>query len=380
MNRRHWAGRVTERPAALLTRKAEVKTYNHLFEQVYQFDNLYAAYERARKGKRDRAEVLRFEQNLEGELIQLQNELIWDHYETGAYRTFHVFEPKARLVAAQPFRDRVLQHSLVGVIEPIWERRFHYHSYACRPGRGMHIGADTAQRWLREVQATHGRAYCLKADVAKYFPSIDHEILMRLIERRITCKRTLGLCHDIMESWYSGLPIGNLTSQLWANVYLHELDTFVKQHLGVKRYIRYMDDFLIVHHDKALLHAFRRVIEAWLWDHLRLRLNNKTQVFPVGQRNGRALDFLGYRMWPTHRRLRRDSVKRMEKKLQRLQKQYAEGAIGFTAIRQRINSWLGHASRADSYRIRRKLLGNAVFTRNHTARRASQCDPANCSG
>lgn len=340
-----------------------MKTYNNLYETIYQFDTLYKGYLRARRGKRNRPEVLRFERDLEGELIQLQNELIWDQYETGAYHTFHVFEPKVRLVAALPFRDRVIQHALIGTIEDIWERRFIHHSYACRPNRGMHIGANQAQQWLREVQATHGRVYCLKADVAKYFPSIDHEILMELLARRISCKRTLALCHDIMESWYPGLPIGNLTSQLWANIYLHELDTFVKQHIGARRYIRYMDDFLIVHHDKAYLHGLRQVIEQWLWDRLRLKLNNKTQIFPVGIKHGRALDFLGYRMWTTHRRLRNDSVKRMDKNLKKLQTQFKDGLIDFSDVKQRVNSWLGHASHADSYRIRKKLLGSAVFRR-----------------
>lgn len=256
-----------------------MKTYNHLFEAIYQFDTLYDAYVRARKGKRDRKEVLEFEQNLEGELIQLQNELIWDQYKTGAYRTFHVFEPKARLVAALPFRDRVVQHALVGTIEDIWERRFIHHSYACRPGRGMHMGANQAQQWLREVQAAHGRVYCLKADVAKYFPSINHEVLMGLLSRRISCTRTLKLCRAILASWNPGLPIGNLTSQLWANIYLHELDTFMKQHIGAQRYIRYMDDFLVIDHDKEYLHRVRQLAEHWLWETLRLRLNNKTQVF-----------------------------------------------------------------------------------------------------
>ena len=135
-----------------------MKTYRNLYPEIFDFERLERAYRRARRGKRDRVEVLRFEQNLEGELIQLQNELIWDEYETSPYRTFYVHEPKVRLVAALPFRDRVVQQSLVEVTEPIWESRFIHHSYACRPGKGMHAGADQAQQWLREVQREHGRA------------------------------------------------------------------------------------------------------------------------------------------------------------------------------------------------------------------------------
>jgi len=341
-----------------------MKTYSHLYEKIYDFENLHRAYLRARRGKRDQREVLGFERDLEGELIQLQNELVWGQYETGPYRCFHVHEPKQRLVAALAFRDRVVQQSLTAALEPIWEARFIHHSYACRPNKGMHAGANQAQQWLREVQRTHGKVYCLKADCAKYFPSINHDVLMSLLSRHVTCRRTLALCRNIIESWQPGLPIGNLTSQLWANVYLHELDVFVKQHLGVRRYVRYMDDFLIIHPDKAYLHAARAIIEEWLQRTLHLSLNNKTQVFPVGTHRGRALDFLGYRMWPTHRRLRKDSVKRMRRRLRTLQASYAAGTIDLADVHQRLSSWLAHAAHADSYRLRGKLLDNATFRRN----------------
>jgi len=344
-----------------------MKTYNHLFPQIYSFDSLYAAYRRARRGKRQHPGVLRFEQNLEGELIQLQNELIWGEYETGPYRMFHVYEPKTRLAASLPFRDRVVQHSLVAAIEPIWESRFIDHNYACRPGRGMHRGADQAQQWLREVYAQHGRVYVLKADVAKYFPSIDHAVMKALLRRRIACPRTLALSEGIIDTWRQGLPIGNLTSQTSANVYLHELDTFVKHDLRAPRYARYMDDFLIIHHSKPQLHAWRREVAEWLQTSLRLQLNRKTQVFPVSAKRGRALDFLGYRIWRTHRRVRKDSVKRMQRRLRSLEREYARGRIDHGDIQARLNSWIGHVRHADSHRIRRKLLNNTRF-RRRTAR------------
>lgn len=342
------------------------KTYKNIYPRVYDFEALYQAYRRARRGKRQHAEVLRFERNLEGELIQLQNELIWGEYETGPYRRFYVFEPKKRLVAALPFRDRVVQHALVAQIEPIWEARFINHSYACRPGRGMHAGADTAQRWLREVKRKHGHVYALKADIAGYFANIDHDMLYNLLARRIACRPTLRLIAAILDTWQPGLPIGNLTSQLWANVYLHALDEHVKHDLREHRYMRYMDDWLIVHHDKAHLHALRDHLEQWLWRNLRLRLNNKTQVFPVGAHHGRALDFLGYRIWTTHRKIRKDSVKRMTRRLRHMQRQYAAGRIDLADIHLRIASWLGHVSHADSYRIRRKLLSRTAFIRTAT--------------
>lgn len=337
------------------------KTHRNLFEQVYAFDALESAYRRARRGKRGHAEVLRFERDLEGELIQLQNELIWGQYETGPYRAFWVAEPKRRLVAALPFRDRVLQHALVGVLEPIWEREFIHHSYACRPGKGMHAGVDVAQRWLRAVQREHGQVYALKLDVRQYFASVDHDILLNLLARRIRCPRTLALCAQILGSWSPGIPIGNLTSQLFANIYLHELDRFAKQDLRVRYFARYMDDALIVHHDKAHLHVLREQIEQFLFDTLALHTNRKTQVLPVGRPGNPALDWLGYRLWSTHRRLRASSVKRMRRRLKYMQRAHARGELPISAVTARIRSWIGHAQHADSWRVREQLLAPVLF-------------------
>lgn len=347
------------------------KTYKDLYPHVYSFDNLHAAYLKARQNKRYHREVLAFSAHLEENLIQLQNELIWKTYRTGRYRFFKVYEPKEREVAALPFRDRVVQHALVATIEPIWERRFIFDSYACRPAKGTHPGADRAQSFLRRVKRNHGRAYVLKADISKYFQSIDHTALRQLIRKRIACRDTLWLIDEILDSTTSpgelsprGLPIGNLTSQLWANVYLHELDEFVKHQLRERLYLRYMDDFVVVHHDKKHLHQVRETVETFLWDNLRLRTNAKTQIFPVDGVRGRALDFLGYRIWTTHRKLRTDSVKRMKRRLKTLQRQFAEGVIGLDRVRASIASWVGHAEHANSHKIRSLILADARFSRS----------------
>lgn len=347
------------------------KTYNNLYPEIYSFENLHAAYLRARRGKRDRIEVQRFELDLEGNLIQLQNELIWGQYKTGAYRKFIVTESKERIVAALPFRDRVVQHAIVGVIEPIWERRFIADSYACRPGKGTHKGADRAQAMLRKVKREHGKVFVLKADIAKYFYSIDHGVMKTLVRRRIACKRTLSLIDNIIDSTATpgdrspvGLPIGNLTSQLFANIYLHELDEFVKHGLRERLYMRYMDDFCVVHHDKNHLHRVRALIEQFLWQHLRLKTNAKTQVFPVGVRHGRAMDFLGYRIWTTHRRIRKSSISRIKRTLRRLQKQYAAGKVALAKVRQSVTSWIAHARHAETHGLRKKLLGSFSFSKS----------------
>lgn len=346
------------------------RTYKNIYSQVYDFEALLRAHQRARRSKRDRYEVAQFERNLEPELIHLQNELVWRTYRTGAYRTFYVREPKTRLVAALPYRDRVVHQSLVAAIEPIWERRFLYDSYACRPGKGVHAGADRAQALLRRVQRNYGRVYALKADISKYFPNIDHSILRNLLRRRIRCPDTLWLLDEIIASAVdpddpapAGLPIGNLTSQLMANIYLHELDMFVKQELREPYYIRYMDDFVVVGNDKQRLHRAREAIEAFLWDHLRLQTNSKTQVFPIGRRGGRGLDFLGYRIWPTHRLLRKRSIKRMRRKMRRFARLYREGQIDLSDVEPTVQSWIAHAEHADTFRLRRQLLGEVAFMR-----------------
>tara|TARA_R110002167_G_scaffold98718_11_gene259432 strand:+ start:5629 stop:6681 length:1053 start_codon:yes stop_codon:yes gene_type:complete len=341
------------------------KTYANLYPRIYDFEHLYTSYLKARKGKRQAQEVIEYGARLEEELIQLQNELIWHRYQTGPYRSFRVYEPKERLVAALPFRDRVLQHALVAVIEPIWEARFIHDSYACRPGKGTHAGADRAEAFLRQVKRNHGQASALKADISKYFQNVDHAILRRLLARRIACRDTLALLDGIIDTWEDGagrgIPIGNLTSQLFANIYLHELDEFVKHQLRERYYIRYMDDFIIIHHDKDHLHRLRRLIEGFLWDHLRLTTNHKTQVFPVRAIAGRPLDFLGYRIWPTHRKLRKDSVRRMKHRLRRMAADYAKGRISLGRINPRLQSWIGHAKHASTWRLRGKVLGSVAF-------------------
>lgn len=340
------------------------KTYTDVFSSIITFESLYQAWLRVIKGRRMQGDVLAFERNLEENLIEIQNSLIWKSYRTGPYRTFRIFEPKERIVAALPLKDRIVQHALVGAIEPIWESRFIRDTYACRPGKGAHAGADRAQAFLREVKREHGCVYVLKADIAKYFPSIAHNVLKAQLRRRIACADTLWLIDEIVDStadphdpFPRGVPIGNLTSQLFANVYLHDLDQFAKHELREARYLRYMDDFCVIHHDKTHLHAVRKIIEAFLWDTLALRTNGKTQVYPVSIGGGRPLDFLGYRIWPTHRKLRKDSVRRMKRKLRSIQRRKAEGLPVRDNIEAVIASWEGHARHADTFNLRGKLLG-----------------------
>lgn len=332
-----------------------------LYEQVYQFENILNAAYQCRLGKTTNTAVLSFFNNLEENVINIQNELVWQMYQMSLYHHFYVFEPKRRLISAPHFRDRVVHRAIYNVIEPLFDRQYIYDSYACRKGKGTHKGADRAQSFVQQVERKHGKAYALKADISKYFSSIDHSILKSILDQKLRCQRTKALLFYIIDNSPSdapgvGIPLGNLTSQVFANVYLHELDWFVKHTLKAPKYMRYMDDFTIIHHDKAQLHKWREQIERFLWSQLRLQTNSKTQVFPIAKHSGRALDFLGYRIYSTHRLLRKCSVKRIKTKLRKFQKKYAAGEVDLIDIQQNIQSWLGHARHASTKKLTQKLL------------------------
>lgn len=347
-----------------------LKTFKQLYPQIYAFDNLYQAFRAARKGKRDRAAVADFEFNLEHNLLALEDELRAQTYTPGPYTNFYIHEPKRRLVSAAPFRDRVVHHALCNVIEPIWEARFIAHSYACRAGKGVHAALDRCHTWVKRYP------YAFQGDIVKYFPSIDHTILSGLLERRIADPSTLWLIRRIMDSGADilaherpqtyfagddlfaalrpgGLPIGNLTSQFWANVYLHELDQFVKHELHCPAYLRYMDDFVLFSADKAQLHAWKAAVREFLAERLRLVLHvKKSLVFPVKV----GLDFCGFRLYPTHRRLRRSSVRRFVQRFRRQRAAYQAGQLDLETVHTSVRSWIAHAAHGDTWRLRRRLF------------------------
>lgn len=311
-------------------------THNHLYGAICSFENLLAAYYKARQGHRYTRGVLRFSANLEEELITLHNELNWQNYHTGEYHCFLVHEPKCRQISALPFRDRVVHHAVCSIIEPLFERKFINDSYGCRVGKGTHAGSDRLQYFLRVARRNWQQAYCLKLDIAKFFPSVDREIIKRIVRRTIRCRLTLQLLDGIIDSApRTGLPIGNLTSQLLANVYLDQLDHFCKEGLQLKYYVRYMDDVVILHSDKQYLHCCMDKIKDFVRTELNLELNHKSSLFPVSC----GIDFLGYRTWHNNRRLRKRFLNGVRKKLK------LKNSKKLTA---RIASWIGHAKRVNA--------------------------------
>lgn len=340
-----------------------MKTYNNLFNKIISFENLHKSYIKARKGKKFNNDVLNFSANLEQNLIKLHYLLKNQTYSTGKYKVFIINEPKTRVIASLPFEDRVIQHALCNIIEPIWEKRFINDSYACRKNYGTHAGVNKTVKYLRYINRSYKNVYILKMDIKSYFQNINHEILYNLLSKHISCDKTLFLIKDIIKSWSfnkknCGLPIGNLTSQLFANIYLHQLDIYSKQQLHLKYYIRYMDDIVIIHHDKKFLHAIKNKIKIFLMVNLHLELNNKTSIFPIAH----GVDFLGYRIWPTHKLLRKSSVKRMRRKIKKFKNVYKK-CDNTIIINQCIQSWLGHAMHANTYKLRKKLFNDFVLTK-----------------
>lgn len=246
---------------------------------------------------------------------------------------------------AAPFRDRVVHHALCSAIEPIFERRFIDTSFACRVGKGVDAGVDKVTEYLRETRRKYGKMYCLKCDVSKYFQSINKRILREIVFKKIRCRETRWLIDVILDSTdgETGIPVGNLPSQLFANIYLNELDHFVKEKLGVKYYIRYMDDFLIFHPDKNYLHELWRTISEYLRENLALSLNHKTSVFPVSH----GIDFLGYRIFTGYKLLRKRYIKRTKRMIKHFEREYRDGKMQLDYIQQVLASWLGRSVRAN---------------------------------
>lgn len=347
------------------------KTFNGIFDRIITFDALYDAYLSARKGKRKSWPCRHFEKNLEGSLFELQEELQSGKYRSGPHRSFYVTEPKRRKITAlKLFRDRVVQHAIVKAVEPIWEARFVGHSYACRVGKGTHAGADKAQEMLRNCLVKYGKVYVLKADIRKYFASIDHGILLQLLEKRLSDRRLLDVMEDIIRSYSEpetpgkGLPIGNLTSQLFANIYMDAFDQWMKCRRRERWYIRYMDDFVVIHPCKRHLQALRLDSEQWLRENLELSTNRKTSVFPVSHGGGRGLDFLGYHLWPHARRLRKASLRRFGRQLKQWQADFSTGSMELSDIEENMHSWLNHARHGNAVPAIVNMIGKATFRRS----------------
>lgn len=317
-----------------------MKRIGNIYDQICSLDNLRIADAIAQKGKADQYGVQLHKRNAEENLRQLHSMLTEGTYRTSPYSTFHVYEPKERLVYRLPFfPDRICHHAIMNVLEPVFVANFTADTYSCIKGKGIHGAANTLRRYLRDEPGTR---YCLKLDIKKFYPSIDHAILKQLLRRKFKDARLLALLDEIIDS-AEGVPIGNYLSQYFANYYLSGFDHWIKEQKAMPYYLRYADDLVILGSDKPALHALLSDIKTYLKTRLNLTVKDNYQVFPVA---ARGIDFVGYVFYHTHTRLRKSIKQNFARKL-------AKGASAAT-----IASYKGWTDHANCKHLIKKLLPN----------------------
>ncbi len=277
------------------------------------------------------------EENIFGLYWELKNRT----YKHGRYTDFYITDPKPRHIHKAPIRDRVVHHAVFNILNPIFEKTFIFNSYSCRKNKGTHRGINKLQKILRKTSKnSHNPCFILKCDIKKFFQSVDHNILLSIIERKIHDEKSLALIKEIIRNFKPGLPIGNLTSQLFANIYLNELDQFVKHKLKISFYLRYTDDFIMVSNLSSELRDWLEKIK----DFLNIRLNLELHPAKIFLRKyHQGIDFLGYIQLPHHRILRKKTERRIINKIQK------------GVSKQSLNSYLGVLSHADSYKLSQKI-------------------------
>jgi hypothetical protein len=340
------------------------------FDALLGWDNLVLAYQHASRGKRGRSDVAGFEYRLEENLVSLRHELLSQSYVPGRYASFLIHEPKRRLISAAPFRDRVVHHALCNLMEPVFERGFVSDSYANRVGKGTHRALDRAQVWARRFR------FVLQVDIRQFFPSIDHAILRRRLATRVKDSKLLWLIDtilasgaDVLSEEYEmvyfpgddllaierprGLPIGNLTSQFWANVYLDPFDHFVKRELRCRGYLRYVDDMLLFADDKQTLWAWKEALVDRLAG-LRMTIHPHAHPRPVGE----GIPFLGFVVYPGRRRLKRRKGIAFQRRLRILLKAHQAGEVSSADVVASIDGWVNHVRYGNTSGLRRSMLGD----------------------
>lgn len=340
----------------------------NLFTQLASWDNLLLAFRKASRGKRNFSNVATFEHRLEDNLWQLHTELGQDVYRPGGYCSFFIHDPKRRLISAAPFRDRVVHHALCQLIQPPFERSFIAHSFANRIGKGTHRARQQCQVFCRRY------SYVLQCDIRQFFPSIDHEILENYLGKKIQEEKILHLIRlilqsgkDILQEQYSmvyfpgddlfaisrprGLPIGNLTSQFWANVYLNPFDHFVKRQLRCKAYLRYVDDFLLFDNSKKQLWRWKQQLEQFL-QKLRLTIHPGSHPQPVTE----GVPFLGFQIFPQQIRLKPRNGHNFQRKYKKMLRQYQNGEISFDQITASVRGWVNHSRYGNTIGLRKVIL------------------------
>lgn len=331
------------------------------FEENLTFEKMIQAHERAKQGKLNRNEVLKFDLNLELNIVNLVEQIRTNKYKMGSYRSFVVYEPKERIIKSLPYVDRVVHQWYVEeFIKKYIVPKFIKDTYACICGRGTHKAVDAVQKYMRIAQKNYGENYyILKMDIKKFFYNIDHDVLFKIMMEHIKDNKLLKFTKLLIDSDNElvGIPIGNYTSQFFANIYLDKLDKFVKHDLKVKYYVRYMDDFILLVKNREEAKKLYIIISEFLSDTLKLSLNEKSRYYP----NSFGVNFCGYRIWSTHRLIRNGSKKKIKRKIAIWNKLYESGQFERRNFILSFNSWLGHVKHSNSYTLQSKVRNSIKF-------------------
>lgn len=335
------------------------KTIKNCFYDKLNFINLYNAFYRICKDKRNKEYILKAEVDIETIICNLEDKLRSGEYKPGKYNTFTIYIPKERVIKALPFQDRIVhQWYIEEFIKPYYQKRFIKDSYACIEGRGAHLAVKNLQKYMRKMEYKNKKYYILKCDIKKFFYNIDREVLYSILKRVINDKKLLSLTEVILnDDDDKGIPIGNYTSQFFANIYLNELDKFIKYNLRIRYYVRYMDDFVLLLNSTEECKKTVDTLRKFLKDNLKLELNNKTRYFPGYQ----GVSFCGYRVFSTHILVRGSNKNKMKRKITKWNKLYKEGKIDLKKVQSSYNSWLGHISHTNSYNLKNRMTERMIF-------------------
>jgi len=325
------------------------KTFKNIFPIFCSYENLLTAFIKARKRKTKKEYVKAFEKNLKSNLLTLQWQLQTGTYKPSTMKTFTIRDPKTRKISASQFRDRVVHHAICNLISPIFQRRFIHDTFANRKGKGT---SAILKRFEFFKQKVGKNGYVLKADIRHYFEEIDKEVLLSILEKRIKDKRFIDVILIILENHKQGMPLGNLTSQEFANIYLAELDNFVKHELKIKYYVRYVDDFIILNKNKKKLEEWKQKISEFLNFNLKISLHkDKTKIIQI--RNGVGL--VGFRIFFYHKILKKSNLRRLKIRLLRYRQGLLDGTISKEHITMSLAGWNGYARLGNTFNLRNKI-------------------------
>lgn len=345
-----------------------MKIIKNLYNEIISTENLFLAWEEFSRGKRSKGDVQEFEFDLEKNIFEIHRQLKCGVYKHGAYQSFYITDPKQRHIHKAQVCDRVIHHALYRNLYPLYDPTFIPTSFSCRNNKGTHKGVLWLQKVTRKVSQNYTRqCYVLKCDIRKFFESIDHDVLLQILDKRIKDKDLMSVLENIVYSFNSsqsnlfekkGIPLGNLTSQLFANIYMNEFDQFIKHELKVKYYARYTDDFVIVSDSEEYLSSLIQHISDFLDTRLRLELHpNKVAIHKL--HNG--IDFLGYVVRPYHKLIRTKTKNRIVRKFEEQVRLYRSGEIDEENLNASLQSYLGVLSHADAYKIEQELRNIILF-------------------